>query len=175
MIFKCDRCDYESTSYNLLRRHIKVEHDNKKLFTCDNCNRQFTQISALNVHFNNFHTEHSEEDLTCGICGYKATSKQRLRQHKTKAHRQKKLNECERCDYTNEKIAAVELHVKTFHFDMRYPCYHCDFETNSTKNMDRHMSYIHYKERFKCQKCEASYGARAKLNAHIRRIHSVTL
>ena len=48
--FKCDKCEYKTTTKHNLIHHIKSIHDNIKDFKCDKCEYKTTTKHNLKKH-----------------------------------------------------------------------------------------------------------------------------
>ena len=74
--FKCGQCDYLAKRRDILKQHVKVQHEVR--YSCDQCDYKATQISALKRHVD---TKHAGIFYACDQCDYKATRRRDLQRH----------------------------------------------------------------------------------------------
>ena len=132
---KCDQCEYEAESREMLRDHILNAHGemnaNGEEEKCEQCEYKFNNRTMLrehvqNIHTDNFHTDGTDnvqmrERKTCEECGYKTTSNTVLKKHRELMHREKKGRKeskrlycglCEKYCYRKDKL---EEHIDSVH------------------------------------------------------------
>ena len=104
----CNHCGQVANGYKKLMDHVRLH----KKASCPNCHKEVTK-KQLNEHLKNCMNgqQSRKKNLTCGTCGYKASSTKKLGSH-LKTHEVKiiKMHTCEYCDYKSKKAANVRRH-----------------------------------------------------------------
>ena len=104
----CNHCGQVANGYKKLMDHVRLH----KKASCPNCHKEVTK-KRLNEHLKYCLNgqQSRKKNLTCGTCGYKASSTKKLGSH-LKTHEVKiiKMHTCEYCDYKSKKAANVRRH-----------------------------------------------------------------
>ena len=56
-------------------------------------------------------------------------------------HNSEKLSKCDQCSYEGNQKVALNMHVKSVHYDLSFTCEDCDYYLSEYKVMKIHMSY----------------------------------
>ena len=83
VVFPCDKCEFQSSIENNLKRHILYKH-----------------------------TERTEEELRqfpCNQCDYATITKDRLKTH-MKVHQEADLFMCDECNFTTRYLSSLKMH-----------------------------------------------------------------
>ena len=56
-------------------------------------------------------------------------------------HNSEKLSKCDQCSYEGNQKVALNMHVKSVHYDLSFTCEDCDYHLSEYKVMKIHMSY----------------------------------
>ena len=88
----CEKCDYEATSTDLLKNHMKTTHENKvpektQNYHCYICEFTVDRRDHLKAHIQNQHTH------KCDKCEFETTFTDALKMHKNSAHKPKRAYE----------------------------------------------------------------------------------
>ena len=110
-VFKCEQCDYSSSSKTLLKRHMSHNHNHnytliettavniRKRFNCEKCNFTSTKEHDVTNHINTIHVQ----------------SKNILKEKVNKSGTSSKRIHCMYCDKKFNKKETFEKHMTTFH------------------------------------------------------------
>ena len=97
----------------------------EKKFKCQFCPKSFKNHNILQNHCKRIHKK--QNDVKCDECNEIFNSNIELKKHKKLKHpKEIKLHKCEICDYENESITQINMHIKRVHEDTRDQiCEHC--------------------------------------------------
>ena len=125
---------------------IKKVKKHEQQFLCQVCEFQATSKNNLKVHMKRKHTSYSDESLpvNCDICEEKFIDvvgkpwdKERIDQHRI-SHSYKcssKLNyKCEECEFWGPNTLTMEMHVKKQHSE-KISCGMCDLEIKQMEEL----------------------------------------
>ncbi|XP_051998226.1 zinc finger protein 507 [Xyrauchen texanus] len=83
-IFKCDVCDYTSSTYVGVRNHRRI-HNSEKPYRCCSCDFATTNMNSLKCHMKRHPQEHQAmqllEQYRCSLCGYVCSHPPSLKSH----------------------------------------------------------------------------------------------
>ncbi|KAL4630305.1 zinc finger protein 507 [Arapaima gigas] len=83
-IYKCDVCDYTSTTYVGVRNHRRI-HNSDKPYRCCSCDFATTNMNSLKSHMRRHPQEHQAvqlmEQYRCSLCGYVCSHPPSLKSH----------------------------------------------------------------------------------------------
>ncbi|XP_035252108.1 zinc finger protein 507 [Anguilla anguilla] len=83
-IYKCDVCDYSSSTYVGVRNHRRV-HNSDKPYRCCSCDFATTNMNSLKSHMRRHPQEHQAvqllEQYRCSMCGYVCSHPPSLKSH----------------------------------------------------------------------------------------------
>ncbi|XP_018594543.2 zinc finger protein 507 [Scleropages formosus] len=83
-IFKCDMCDYTSSTYVGVRNHRRI-HTSDKPYRCCSCDFATTNMNSLKSHMRRHPQEHQAvqlmEQYRCSLCGYVCSHPPSLKSH----------------------------------------------------------------------------------------------
>ncbi|KAJ8249457.1 hypothetical protein GJAV_G00235130 [Gymnothorax javanicus] len=83
-IYKCDVCDYSSSTYVGVRNHRRV-HNADKPYRCCSCDFATTNMNSLKSHMRRHPQEHQAvqllEQYRCSLCGYVCSHPPSLKSH----------------------------------------------------------------------------------------------
>mgnify|MGYP003324695666 CR=1 FL=1 len=119
--YKCDHCDFKSTSQTLSKRHQQSVHK-EVLHACDQCDHKATAKGSLDEHTE---TQHKNNKIQCNECDYKAATTTNLEKHKESIHF--KYTDPEKSIQENINVAPKKLK----YVSKRIQCENC--EKNSIK------------------------------------------
>lgn len=82
--FKCDVCDYTSSTYVGVRNHRRI-HNSDKPYRCCSCDFATTNMNSLKSHMKRHPQEHQAmqllEQYRCSLCGYVCSHPPSLKSH----------------------------------------------------------------------------------------------
>lgn len=93
-----------------MKQHMKI-HQEKKNYTCAECNKQFINLSRLNYHIQNVH---SEPTFHCDQCSKMFRSKVNFSRH-MRIHSNEKPFQCPHCAFVSNNSANLTSHVRSVH------------------------------------------------------------
>ncbi|TWW67099.1 zinc finger protein 507 [Takifugu flavidus] len=83
-LFKCDVCDYTSSTYVGVRNHRRI-HNSEKPYRCCSCDFATTNMNSLKGHMRRHPQEHQAmqllEQYRCSLCGYVCSHPPSLKSH----------------------------------------------------------------------------------------------
>ncbi|XP_048041181.1 zinc finger protein 507 [Megalobrama amblycephala] len=83
-VFKCDVCDYTSSTYVGVRNHRRI-HNSDKPYRCCSCDFATTNMNSLKSHMKRHPQEHQAmqllEQYRCSLCGYVCSHPPSLKSH----------------------------------------------------------------------------------------------
>ncbi|KAJ8343651.1 hypothetical protein SKAU_G00309800 [Synaphobranchus kaupii] len=83
-IYKCDVCEYSSSTYVGVRNHRRV-HNSDKPYRCCSCDFATTNMNSLKSHMRRHPQEHQAvqllEQYRCSMCGYVCSHPPSLKSH----------------------------------------------------------------------------------------------
>jgi len=107
----CPICDKDYLGgTKALKQHMKI-HQEKKNFTCTECSKQFINLSRLNYHIQNVH---SEPTFHCDQCSKMFRSKVNFSRH-MRIHSNEKPFQCPHCAFVSNNSANLTSHVRLVH------------------------------------------------------------
>jgi len=107
----CPICDKDYLGgTKAMKQHMKI-HQEKKNYTCAECNKQFINLSRLNYHIQNVH---SEPTFHCDQCSKMFRSKVNFSRH-MRIHSNEKPFQCPHCAFVSNNSANLTSHVRSVH------------------------------------------------------------
>lgn len=83
-LYKCDVCDYTSSTYVGVRNHRRI-HNTDKPYRCSSCEFATTNINSLKCHMKRHPQEQQTvqllEQYKCSLCGYECSHPPSLKSH----------------------------------------------------------------------------------------------
>ncbi|XP_029354661.1 zinc finger protein 507 [Echeneis naucrates] len=83
-MYKCDVCDYTSSTYVGVRNHQRI-HNSDKPYRCCSCDFATTNMNSLKSHMRRHPQEHQAvqllEQYRCSLCGYVCSHPPSLKSH----------------------------------------------------------------------------------------------
>ncbi|XP_072926229.1 zinc finger protein 507 isoform X1 [Hemitrygon akajei] len=83
-LYKCDVCDYTSSTYVGVRNHRRI-HNTDKPYRCSSCDFATTNINSLKCHMKRHPQEQQTiqllEQYKCSLCGYECSHPPSLKSH----------------------------------------------------------------------------------------------
>ncbi|XP_041918616.1 zinc finger protein 507 [Alosa sapidissima] len=83
-VYKCDVCDYTSSTYVGVRNHRRI-HNSDKPYRCCSCDFATTNMNSLKSHMKRHPLEHQAvqllEQYRCSLCGYVCSHPPSLKSH----------------------------------------------------------------------------------------------
>ncbi|XP_053127538.1 zinc finger protein 507 [Hemicordylus capensis] len=83
-LYRCDICDYTSTTYVGVRNHRRI-HNSDKPYRCRVCEFATTNMNSLKCHMRRHPQEHQAvqlmEQFKCSLCGYVCSHPPSLKSH----------------------------------------------------------------------------------------------
>ena len=128
---------------------------------CNDCGFRAYDKAALKKHSLKLHF-YELKKYRCAKCGYSRNAKKKILKHFEAEHPDKKVRECEHCDFvTNKKIAFKRHNI--FHHASAVPI------VNEQKIKDPLKFQVQNK--FKCDDCAKKFTSRRDLLKHIANKH----
>ena len=186
--FKCDLCNFKTSSGRALNKHKFRKHKIKPV-VCEQCDFQPYKKGGLNRHKLEVHNGNltykegnfvdSKLSLTdqqkvrecnrlkCLLCEYTCLRRSSLEGH-TRIKHQGIQFECEICDYKANWKCHLVFHKRSVHEKIVYECDKCNYKNVSKRYLKSHMKCQHEGFRFKCEECGNTYSSQSGLSTHKR-------
>ena len=138
-----------------------------KRFSCSDCDKTFDRGLELKIH-----TRKHEKPYSCGLCHYKCSTKQHLKQHECNKHTDEKPYSCSLCDYKFKTKGQLQTHRQNRHTGEKsvFNCSKCnkDFTGRNTKAccLKDHKNIYTGVKPFSCSKSDKCYSRNDTLNIH---------
>ena len=170
---KCYECSKEFIYSTHLREHMKIEHGKEEAFQCHICFKTFKQLSAVNFHLKQMHSD-NKQNFNCTVCPASFKTSVKFRLHMKGEHNQENVFPCPNCSKSFKEARSVNLHVRKVHRNERpFVCNFCSKSFQVAGNLERHVKGTHLKEKnFLCQECPQRFSQKATLLIHIRGVHA---
>ena len=110
--FKCDICDFATTSQEYVHLHKKATHSIDKPYKCKSCEKSFIKEQYLIKH-TRIHT--GERPYKCDTCPYTAKLQNHLDTHKKYKHSNERPFQCQFCSYATISNYELKKHVRRIH------------------------------------------------------------
>ena len=173
-MFKCDYCQYETTSRQDLLTH-KQKYDHHKKWKCERC-PFITRVGKyqLKIHINDIHDK--VRKYPCPQCEYAATNQGSLWKHKRFVHQMgEKKWKCDKCSYASVQSGNLVNHIRHVHDKVPhkkdYVCELCGI-AGSKKSIKTHKEAVHkLGKELKCQFCTFMTYRKVHLKRHIEGLH----
>ena len=104
--------------------------------------RVITIVGLLFTHKFSFIPFIFHNSSPCGQCGYQATTKGNLAEHKRALHEGVKYP-CGQCGYQSTTKGDIAQHKRAVHEGVKYPCGQCGHQSTSKKGLARHQKVVH--------------------------------
>ena len=196
---KCDICDQNFKTENILFQHYSKEHDIQKEIACPaiGCPAVFRKFKSLNAHarvqhknenifecrncgvmFNSrselrYHKKTSHDvKLTCIDCGLVFASKTKLRDHRKETHPAEKPYSCLLCPIKFLHESSLETHKQNIHERTeKYVCDICNKAFLSKSNFKCHIETHSGEKNFSCEFCDKKFYSKSQRNTHKKFSH----
>ena len=177
---ECNLCEYTCKNKNLLKLHIKENHNSdkrvssKNIGRCRICNEDFESKDVRLEHEEN---EHGHLKQTCEKCNEVCPTIKHLASHIAYKHCAK--NEggntvCLYCTISRKRPLDLSYHIMNKHFNQpNYKCSQCGRGFDTKSDHENHLKTMHNEDResFQCDKCPKSFKTLLGMNLHVRNIH----
>ena len=181
VMFRCEKCPFESHSARYLKQHKTYKHYNEGvIYRCDICLQVFVYPNSLYTHKKEVH---DGIIYKCKLCGFISNSERAVKTHESQFHNNDDKKEffCEPCDkvITNTtKRRHVEKHrherrKEKSKLDSLFHCAKCDFKTEREGCLKKHNTNKHSYNLIYCDFCSFNTPNETKLELHNIKEHSM--
>lgn len=198
---QCPHCKKIYGDVHKLQRHIKEQHEQKKVpcpicgklftnetnvlrhsrihsspYTCPHCVKVFTDGMEYSEHIK---SEHADLMFCCKECDAILPSKKSFVSHTVSQHSNAekllegiKEKDCPICDRKFEKLSALESHMAVHSSEKNHECPACPKKYKYLPRLEQHIKDEHNNEVvFTCSECEEQFSLKGKLDLHIKLYH----
>ncbi|XP_071151884.1 uncharacterized protein [Mytilus edulis] len=178
--YSCDECQFMSSQYSHLLRHVRSVHRRLRPHLCESCGKAYSAKKDLIHHIANTHTRDSHK-FQCEYCPTQTTTKNSLQNHLWHQHKVKMAGDerqyfqCDQCTYQTPKRKIFANHMNSHNNVRNYICDQCDARFVTMKVLITHMKFKHStKDQHKvCSQCGYRAKTKNSLNLHIRVQHQL--
>ena len=184
--FKCEVCNWETKTENLLKGHM-TKHVHIK---CETCNLQLKTMGMYKRHMKTVH--HSNEDippsdnteklddpeiLTCSVCNFTANNSRHLTNHKLSHHGGHDIIYCTLCDFKSKTQVQHMKHMKTARGHSPggseesgiLTCSICNFKASDSRHLMNHKLSQHNGDNLiNCSVCGFQSQTHEQYNKHMK-------
>ena len=137
-LYSCNRCDYQSRTTRLLKKHIKSIHLGIR-YPCDQCEYKAKLPGHLKTHKQ---VQHDEIRYYCDQCKFQAVDKSYLKAHMKSEHEGVR-HSCNECDYQAMTKGVLNKHQQRKHEGLSFLCMECDKQLYSAFTLKKHQEIRH--------------------------------
>ncbi|CAG2222717.1 KRAB [Mytilus edulis] len=178
--YSCDECQFMSSQYSHLLRHVRSVHRRLRPHLCESCGKAYSAKKDLIHHIANTHTRDSHK-FQCEYCPTQTTTKNSLQNHLWHQHKVKMAGDerqyfqCDQCTYQTPNRKIFANHMNSHNNVRNYICDQCDARFVTMKVLITHMKFKHStKDQHKvCSQCGYRAKTKNSLNLHIRVQHQL--
>lgn len=181
----CYYCDEKFTCRPLLKEHYKVEHGaESNNFPCESCDKVHKIVSKLKDHQQLWqHGKFSsklQETLNCSECPKQFSSKEYLRKHLKRCHRElfasileKNSLKCQICHVSFKTRQRLNLHLDNHENVKTYRCKTCPFVTLNLAIFKAHSRNHRQAPRLlvSCRFCSDKFENKKSMQTHVEASH----
>ena len=164
----CDQCSYSAAERAKLREHKRVKHEGI-WYKCEQCDFQSPNRTGLKKHDNIKH-KGIQPAFKCDFCPHIATERGNLRQHIRSKHERVKET-CSTCHLHFSSPQNLRKHTLSVHQGVRYNCEQCDFISPDKIKVRKHTEAIHDGKIHKCDQCDYTCSHESRMKHHIKYKH----
>ncbi|XP_073823757.1 uncharacterized protein [Musca autumnalis] len=183
-MIKCEICQIQFDTFNLLSCHFRKEHAEQPYVVC--CNKKIFHRRVLVEHVK---CHLNPEDFKCNICAKTFSGYNRMKAHKRRVHGGEEFA-CDQCDKKLKSRYNLDVHKLSHMAEMerRFQCYICDRKYGSPLLLRQHHRNSHLAKTWKrqgksrckkksvkidkeCKKCSLKFRTNTDLVTHITEIH----
>jgi hypothetical protein len=146
LTFKCNECEFSTTSEKGLKTHKKKMHDKTKTTEdcysfpkqCDLCEKEIKNILEMKVHMKTH--SYKKAEFKCEDCEYCSETKLTMEVHLGKEHDPN--FECGLCGFVATTLENLELHLFTCEI---YICDSCRLRFKSIPDLKKHLHDVEHR------------------------------
>ena len=160
----------ESFDKTLKERILEDTNSNSKLFKCNLCEFSSTSEKGLKTHKSRMHTtSHNGVETSssypkeCEICEKSIRNEREMKTHLKTHSYIRPVFKCEKCEFCSENVFTMEVHQGKNH-DKNFECGLCGFFAKSEEDLDLHLFTC---EIYSCDDCGTRLNTISELKKHL--------
>ncbi|XP_006628058.2 zinc finger X-chromosomal protein isoform X1 [Lepisosteus oculatus] len=167
---QCAHCDHKSSNSSDLKRHVISVHTKDYPHKCDVCGKGFHRPSELKKHMA---AHRSKKVHQCRHCSFKISDPFVLSRHILSVHTKDQAYPGRRRRKPFGPRGELKKAGGKAHRERRvYQCQYCDYSTGDASGFKRHVISIHTKDYpHRCEYCTKGFRRPSEKNQHIMRHH----
>ena len=172
--YHCEICNYIAVSHIKLGKHMKLKHPETLVKKCTQCEYTTNRSKNFKAHLQ----AHKDPDaFKCTLCSFISSSQRQFATHMSTKHPEeqssfeiessptkeskeepaaivRQLYKCDKCLYSSNREAILEVHLRCHGNPSCLKCEHCYFLTLHKYSLEKHLFEKHaIKKVYSCQKC----------------------
>ncbi|KAL8582644.1 hypothetical protein ACOMHN_028709 [Nucella lapillus] len=164
----CNVCGKEYASQEVLKKHIKDAHSEKKMFPCSDCGMTFSRLSNLQAHAET-HNVNRPRPFVCQFCGKRFFTKKDLRTHERNQHLSSAPFLCTACGKEFSTRRVRDSHMVIHSGQRVYSCSHCSMNFYKKYNLTVHERIHSGVKPYTCSVCQKAFAQKNSLNVHMKK------
>ena len=139
VVEECGECDYKSSKFKAMYRHMKEKHGLKQ--HCTDCEYSHFYPNKVKRHYDTVHR--GIRRVRNNLMKCRTESCEFARTEKCPDLQSHKLFYCEKCPASFERNVNLKFHNERIHEGVVYNCKYCDMTKSKKGDLKRHILSIH--------------------------------